>query len=132
MAKTKAKTEETKTTKEAKVVSSGASVTDSMELIKSTLDKEKETNFISTGNIGFDFALSEGRGLPLGASILLWADPGCGKSTLLADISRRLLDIHKSKDQPFKVLYIAAEGSRELMVSMGLQEYMKSKDFIYV
>ena len=134
MAKLKTKTEvsEDPKAKGAKVVSSGASATDSLELIKSTLGEEKETVYIPTGNIGFDFALSEGRGLPLGASILLWADPGCGKSTLLADISRRLLDIHKSQGKPFKVLYIAAEGSRELMVSMGLQEYMKSKDFIYV
>ena len=120
--------------KEAKSVeiSSGASASDSLKLIKDTLDSNRETVYMPTGNIGFDLALSEGKGLPIGASILLWADPGCGKSTLLADISKRLLDGSKARGEAFRVLYIAAEGSRTLMNDMGLGEYMDSKQFIYV
>ena len=126
----KAKSEETKA---ATIVTSGAKAAEATELIKSTLAATKETRFIPTGNIGFDFALTpEGKGLPLGASILLWADPSSGKSTLLADISKRLLDSSKRTNTPFKVLYIAAEGSRELMMEMGLRKYMDSHDFIYV
>ena len=129
MAKT-TKTEEKKT---ATIFTSGAKAAEAAELIKSTLAATKETTFIPTGNIGFDFALTpEGKGLPLGASILLWADPSSGKSTLLTDISKRLLDSSKRANVPFKVLYIAAEGSRQLMADMGLKEYMDSNDFIYV
>ena len=93
---------------------------------------EPETEFIETGNIGFDMAISNGRGLPLGSSILFWGAPGCGKTTLFADVARRLIRTHKAEDKPFRVLYLAVEGSKELMKSLGLKEYIDSKDFIYI
>lgn len=90
------------------------------------------TSYIETGNIGFDMALSNGKGLPVGSSILLWANPGCGKTTLTADISKRLIKTHKARGEEFKVLYLAVEGSRDLMIKMGLGSYMRSHDFIYI
>lgn len=96
------------------------------------IEPDPESEFVETGNIGFDMAVSNGRGLPLGSSILFWSGPGCGKTTLFADISKRLIKTHKEKGEPFKVLYLAVEGSKELMKSLGLEEYMDSRDFIYV
>ena len=91
-----------------------------------------DTEYLETGNIGFDMAISNGLGMPVGSSILLWAAYGCGKTTLFADIAKRLIKSHKSAGKPFKVVYIAVEGSRELMKKLGLKEFMDSKDFIYL
>lgn len=103
------------------------------ELVKLAKDStEENTEYIETGNIGFDMAISNGLGLPRGASILLWANPGCGKTTLFGDVSRRLIKAHKAKGEEYKVLYIAVEGSRELLRKLGLKEYMDSRDFIYL
>ena len=126
MAKTK--TTETSTNE----ITSGATVAESLKLIENTMEDKEPTRYLPTGNIGFDLAVTEGKGLPIGSSILFWADPGCGKSTLVGDISKRLLDCSKKSGEPFKVLYLAAEGSEELMRGLGLGEYMDSKDFIYV
>ena len=93
---------------------------------------EPETEFIETGNIGFDMAVSNGKGLPLGNSILFWGSPGCGKTTLFADVARRLIKAHKDKGEAFRVLYLAVEGSKELMKKLGLREYIDSRDFIYI
>ena len=87
--------------------------------------------FIETGDIGLDFALSNGKGLPMGSSILLWAKPGCGKTTIVADAARRLIKKAKANGENFKVLYLAVEDSLSLMTSLGLGEYMDSGDFIY-
>ena len=95
-------------------------------------EPEPETEFIETGNIGFDMAVSNGKGLPLGNSILFWGSPGCGKTTLFADVARRLIKDHKEKGEPFRVLYLAVEGSKELMKKLGLREYIDSRDFIYI
>lgn len=104
----------------------------SKNVVDSVLKENTETVYMESGNIGFDMALSNGKGIPVGSSTLLWADPGCGKSTALADVSRRLLKKHKDQGIPFKVLYLAVEGSRQLMRDIGLAEYMDSQDFIYV
>lgn len=95
-------------------------------------EPEPETEFVETGNIGFDMAVSNGKGLPLGNSILFWGAPGCGKTTLFADVARRLIKAHKAKEEPFRVLYLAVEGSKELMKKLGLREYINSRDFIYI
>ena len=95
-------------------------------------EPEPETEFIETGNIGFDMAVSNGKGLPLGNSILFWGAPGCGKTTLFADVARRLIKAHKAQGEPFRVLYLAVEGSKELMKKLGLREYIDSRDFIYI
>lgn len=100
------------------------------DLLESVLKEDRNLEFIETGNIGFDLALTNGKGLPLGASVLLWADPGCGKSTILADVSKRLLARSKRTNTAFKVLYIDTEGSRNLFYSMGLRPFIEDKTFI--
>lgn len=100
--------------------------------IDSWVDSGIDTEFIETGNIGFDMAISNGKGLPLGSSILFWGKPGCGKTTLFADVAKRLIQAHKAQGVPFKVLYIAVESSPELMKKLGLAEYIKTQDFLYV
>ena len=117
--------------KEEKVVQTSLTQ-ENKKYLESLADPDPDTSFIETGNIGFDMALSNGLGLPIGSSVLLWAAPACGKTTLFADVSKRLIKIHKSKGETFKVLYLAVEGSRELLKKMGLKEYMDSRDFIYV
>ena len=49
------------------------------------------------------------------SSLILWGPPGCGKTTLFADVARRLIKAHKAQGEPFRVLYLAVEGSKELM-----------------
>lgn len=108
------------------------------ELTKAVMDElnkwtePEQTEFVETGNIGFDMALSNGKGLPLGDSVLFWGAPGCGKTTLFADIARRLIKSYKAKGETFRVLYLAVEGSKELIRSIGLGEYIDSRDFIYI
>lgn len=102
------------------------------KLLMDALKDDVSTTYVETGNIGFDMALTNGKGIPIGASILLWADPGCGKSTALIDVSKRLLRKHKNQGIPFKVLYIAVESSRKLLKDMGMKEFIDSHDFIYL
>lgn len=101
-------------------------------LLEEAAKKDKPTQFIETGNVGFDLALTDGKGLPMGDSILLWARPGCGKTTVVVDVCKRLIKKHKEIGEPFKVLYIAIENSRGLMSALGMDEYIESGDFIYV
>jgi len=95
-------------------------------------EKNEDTLFIESCNIGFDLALTNGLGIPVGSSVLFYADPGCGKTTLLGDVSRRVIKKAKDEDKPFKVLYLATENSKELLKALGLDEYMSSGDFLYV
>ena len=101
------------------------------KMLDEATKESKPLEFIETGNIGLDFALSEGKGLPMGSSILLWAKPGSGKTTIVADASRRLIQKAKANGETFKVLYLAVEDSLGLMNALGLSEYMDSGDFIY-
>ena len=82
--------------KEEKVVQTSLTQ-ENKKYLESLADPDPDTSFIETGNIGFDMALSNGLGLPIGSSVLLWAAPACGKTTLFADVSKRLIKIHKSK-----------------------------------
>ena len=66
------------------------------KMLEEAVKENKPLEFIETGNIGLDLALSDGKGLPMGASILLWAKPGSGKTTIVADASKRLISL------PFK------------------------------
>lgn len=118
-------------TKKTKKVDSSAILEQSKELVESNSDYESDTKYIETGNIGFDMVLTNGLGIPVGSSILLWAEPGCGKTTLSADTSKRLINIHKAKGEEFKVLYIDVEGSKELFNKMGLRKYT-GKEFICI
>ena len=71
---------------------------------------DADTQYTETCNVGFDLALTNGKGLPRGTSVLFYADPACGKTTLLADVSKRLIQVTQGTEEPFKVLYIASEG----------------------
>lgn len=112
--------------------SSVAFAPDQKELLDSVLKETREVEYVETGDIGFDLALTDGKGIPMGSSTLLWAKPGSGKTTVVADACRRLIKKYKSMGEPFKVLYLAVEDSLGLMHALGLKEYIDSKDFIYV
>lgn len=102
------------------------------KLLEDALKKQKPTEYIETGNVGFDLALSDGKGLPIGSSTLFWAKPACGKTTVLVDVSKRLIQQFKKAKKPFKVLFLAVEDSMGLMEALGMKKYMDSGDFIYV
>lgn len=92
---------------------------------------DEQIEYVETGNVGLDLALSNGKGLPMGSSVLFWAKPGSGKTTVVADACRRLIQKYKANGETFKILYIAIEDCIELMRSLGLGPYIKSKDFLY-
>lgn len=102
------------------------------KMLDDSIKENKPLEFIETGNIGLDLALSDGKGLPMGASILLWAKPGSGKTTIVADASRRLIQKAKLNGETFKVLYLAVEDSSGLMTALGMDEFIDSKDFLYI
>ena len=106
--------------------------TEQKDLLDNALKKAKPVEYIETGNIGLDLALTDGKGIPMGSSTLFWARPGSGKTTIVADASRRLIQAAKNKGETFKVLYLAVEDSGALMSSLGMDEYIESKDFLYV
>lgn len=108
-----------------------ATKTKSANSATKTLDADNmKVPMVETGCLPFDLAMTNGKGLPLGSSILLYAMPGVGKTTLFADVTRNLLRKAKEKDIPFKVLFVDVEGSTELLVSMGLKPYIVSGDII--
>lgn len=100
---TKAKTKKTETTAEAEPLR-----------VKSSLNEFEET-----GCVGFDLAISDGKGLPVGSSILFFALPGCGKSTLISDVLWRLLAKAKAQGLPYRVHYIDSENSLSLLSCIG-------------
>lgn len=102
------------------------------KMLDESIKENKPLEFIETGNVGLDLALSDGKGLPMGASILLWAKPGSGKTTIVADASKRLIKKAKANGETFKVLYLAVEDSSGLMTALGMDEYIESRDFLYV
>lgn len=88
------------------------------------------TSFRETGCIPMDLALTNGKGLPEGGAILFYATSGCGKTTIYADMIKHLLENALAKDEAYKVVYVDVEGSRELLLSMGLGNYIASGDLI--
>ena len=100
--------------------------------LEDILSKDCPVEYIETGNVGLDLVLSDGKGLPIGSSTLFWARPGSGKTTVVVDTAKRLIQKYKGTDTPFKVLYIGVEDSRGLMTALGMDDYMKSGDFMYV
>ena len=106
--------------------------TEQKALLDKASEKTKPLEYIETGDVGLDLALTDGKGLPMGSSTLFWAKPGSGKTTIVADASRRLIQAAKNRGEVFKVLYLAVEDSSALMSSLGLDEYIESGDFIYV
>lgn len=100
-------------------------------MLSKALKKAEPTQFIETGDVGLDLALSDGKGLPMGSSTLFWAKPGCGKTTIVTDACKRLIQAAKNRNEKFQVLYLAVEDSRSLMSALGMDEYIDSGDFIY-
>lgn len=82
-------------------------------------------HFQETGVFGFDLAVSNGRGLPIGGCVLMYSAPGSGKSTLCADIARKLLQKNEDAGIPYKCLYIDIEGgSKGLALNNGLNRFV--------
>ena len=106
--------------------------TEQKAMLTKAAEKAKPVEYIETGNVGLDLALTDGKGLPMGSSTLFWAKPGSGKTTVVADASRRLIQAAKNKGEVFKVLYLAVEDSSALMTSLGMDEYRESGDFLYI
>lgn len=105
---------------------------DADELLKEAIKEERPVQYLETGDVGLDLALTDGKGLPIGSSVLLWATPGVGKTTVVGDLCKRLIANYSTKKEPFKVLYIDTEDSTGLLSSLGLDKYKKSKDFIHL
>lgn len=93
-----------------------------VKFAKSSQDLVPE--FIETGNIGLDMALSNGRGLPIGGCVIFYSAPGAGKSTLTADALRRILTKYEKEDLPYRALYIDIEGSNDLLYKTGLAKFI--------
>lgn len=102
------------------------------ELLDGAVQEERPLEYVETGVVGLDLALTDGKGLPMGSSTLLWALPGCGKTTVVADVCKRLIKKNKAMGEPFKVLYLDVEDSTGLITAMGLDEFEKTKDFLHV
>lgn len=105
-----------------------ASKKDLPDLVKdrATTDNFSDT-FLLTGNIAFDLAISNGKGLPVGDFIMISSPRGCGKTTLCFDLISRLLKKHKENNIPFKVMHIDIEGSSTLAESFGLKDYLDNE-----
>ena len=92
------------------------------------LKRLRDTVYIESGNVGLDIALTDGKGIPLGANIMLFGLPGTGKTTLIGDFLKRILDRYKKAGIPLRVHYVDAESSRELLASTGVMEYVYDKE----
>ena len=96
-----------------------------------TVDLESlYTPFRETGCIPMDLALTNGKGIPVGGSILMYAPAGCGKTTIFADMSRNLVEGALARGEDYKIVYVDVEGSRNLLLSMGLGPYIVSGNLI--
>lgn len=86
--------------------------------------KDFKKTYQETGVVGFDLAISNGKGLPVGGCILMYSAPGSGKSTLCAEIAKRMLAKNEAAGIPYKCLFIDIEGGSDgLADNMGLSQY---------
>ena len=96
-----------------------------------TVDIESlATSFRETGCVPLDLALTNGRGIPEGGSVLFFANSGCGKTTIFADMCKNVLERALEKGEDYKIVYVDIEGSRDLLLSMGLGPYIVSGNLI--
>lgn len=77
-----------------------------------------------TGITGFDLAISNGQGLPVGGCILMYSAPGSGKSTLCVEIANRILRKNEAAGLPYKCLFLDIEGGSD-----GLAQNTHLMDF---
>lgn len=86
--------------------------------------KDFKKTYQETGVVGFDLAISNGQGLPVGGCILMYSAPGSGKSTLCAEIAKRMLTKNEAAGIPYKCLFIDIEGGSDgLADNMGLAPF---------
>lgn len=97
------------------------------EVSKST-EAKFTTEYLETGCVGVDLALTGGKGIPMGSNIMLFGLPGHGKTTLMGDIISRVLRCHQSKNTPFRIHYIDSENSMELLRSLGVLDFVKDNE----
>ena len=88
------------------------------------------TSFRETGCVPLDLALTNGKGIPEGGSILFYATSGCGKTTIYADMCKNLIERALEKGENYRIVYVDVEGSKELLLSMGLGPYIASGNLI--
>ena len=106
--------------------------TDELMKLFAKSEADLDTDFEESGNIGFDMALTNGKGIPLGAYIILVAGKGSGKTTTCFDVSRRILARWESNGlRDNKILYIDIEKSKELAKKIGLGKYINNGSFLY-
>ena len=98
--------------------------------IKTVSLEDLAPTFRETGCVPMDLALTNGKGMPVGASILMYAPAGVGKTTIFADMCRNLIESSLAKGEEYKIVYVDVEGSRNLLLSMGLGKYMISGNLI--
>lgn len=97
-----------------------------------TSEEDFETDFEESGNIGFDMAITNGKGIPLGSYIILVAGKGSGKTTSCMDMARRILARWEANGQTDnKILYIDIEKSKELAKKVGLSKYATRGSLLY-
>ena len=82
--------------------------------------------------MGLDLILSNGKGVPLGGFVSMFAEPAIGKSTVLIDMARKAIKRQRRLGVPFKVAYLDTEGSYNLLLDMGLGEFIESGELIYI
>lgn len=93
-----------------------------MEKYQSKINRSR----VPTGIVIFDAIL--GGGIPNGTMIEMHSQSGCGKSTLLLHACKNLIKFHD-----YTILYVDAENAiREIVDSMGLQEYIDAGKLIIV
>ena len=101
-------------------------------LSQRTKPEELRDSFILTGNPSFDIAISNGRGIPVGAFFMITAAKGTGKTTLCYDLVGKLLRRHKASKVPFKVVHLDIEGSKSLAGAFNLDEFVTSGDLLHM
>ena len=88
-------------------------------------------SYMYTGNAAWDLISTDGKGLPVGAITLFYANKGSGKTTITCDMLKRMLDNAEKNKIPFQAAYFDTEGSKSILQSMGLAKYVKSGRLLY-
>ena len=85
-----------------------------------------DTQIMKTNIYALDYILKGG--IELSSSLQLVGEAGTGKSTIALVIAKNICNQEK------RVIYVDSEGSvtTELIESLGLQEHIENKTFIYI
>lgn len=85
-----------------------------------------ETKYLETYAYGADLQFSNGKGIPLGASIGIFGESGNGKTTILLDLLKKTIEKQRDLGNPFKCIYVDVEDSYAIFEKMGLLKYFYS------